>query len=406
MLLPIDMYGINVLGVTLKPYMIFSMILMCRLFRKNNGKLYIGNDRIRLGTILCCLALGINLINNNQISSLVTISMVPVVLICVLIYLSNISDTYNDIAEIITATAIGYGIVYIFGYAMLYGGANLPGIIATSRMESGIFMQFNNMYNGSFLQTYRLRGFAIDPNVVIGTFAPAVAVALPKVLLRNGNWRDYLSVVISAACIFLTSSRMALLILAGIVFLSLLIMFREIPKSKQGLYFLVTFFSVIIILAIAFFSDIKDQLFSNLFGAYTNRSGLTDEYGRFTLWKESWDILLSHNIFLGVGCGQLQYLSSHGLAAHNTWLEWVCSCGILVGTGIVIYFFCISIWLWKQSRTIHVTDHLFSVSQGVTLGFLSIVIALISVDNITNSYLWFLCYTGQALFDNYHRKLA
>ena len=403
MLLPIDMYGINMLGVTLKPYMIFCIILIFRLFQKKNGELYIGNDRMRLGIILCCFALGINLINNDQINSLLTILMVLVVLICVLIYLSNISNTY-DIAEIITATAIGYGVVYIIGYVTLYVGANLPGAVALSRMEVGIFMQFNNMYNDALIQTYRLRGFAIDPNVVIGTFAPAVAIALPKILLQKSDWRSWLSVVVSVISVFLTSSRMALLVLAGIVFLSLLIVFREIPQSKRGTYVIFAILSIAILLIVIIVMGVTDGFVTSLLSAYTNRSSLTDEYGRFTLWKEAWSLLLSHNVFLGVGSGQLQYLSSHGLAAHNTWLEWICSCGVFVGAAVVIYFGYISVSLWKKSKAIHVTDYLFSVSQGLTLGTLSIIVALVSVDNITNSYLWFLCYTGQYLFSTCNRK--
>ena len=399
MLLPIDMYGIDTFGFTVKPYMIFCLLLTVRLFYRYGGRFYIGSTHTTIGILLCCLAFVANSLNNNQVSSIMASAMVLIVILCCLSYISNISDTYDDIPEVLIASSIGYGIVYTVAYVALSLGVTLPGICALSRMDTGIFMQFNNMYKGTFIQEYRLRGFSIDPNVVIGTFAPAFAIALPQVLLRKANWRSYLSILLSVISVILTGSRMALIILAIIVLLSLIIVFREMPKSKRGTYVALAVFFAFILLLIALASDIADRLVTNLFGAYTNRAGLSDEYGRFSIWKEAWSVLWSHNVFLGLGTGQLQYLSIHGLAAHNTWLEWVCGCGILVGTGIVIYFFYTSIWLWKKSKAIHITDTFFFASQGLTLGALSIVAALVSVDNVTNSNLWFLCFTGQALFD-------
>ena len=48
-------------------------------------------------------------------------------------------------------------------------------------------MQFNNMYKGTFIQEYRLRGFSIDPNVVIGTFAPAFAIDIASGAASKGQ---------------------------------------------------------------------------------------------------------------------------------------------------------------------------------------------------------------------------
>lgn len=403
MLLPIDMYGINMFSFTIKPYMLFCGIMALRILIEKRGKLYIGSGNTRIGVLLCFSALIINLLNNAQISATMAVAMVIVVLLCSLAYISNISGTYDDIPDILIATASGYGIVYIVSYAMLSIGVMLPGISALTRTDAGMFMQFNNMYAGTFVQTYRLRGFSIDPNVVIGTFAPAVAVALPQVLLRKANWRSYLSIVISLISIILTGSRMALVVLICIALLSFIVVRKEMAKSKRVKYAVVTVFVGILVLSVSLVSDVVERLVTSVSGAYANRSGFSDEYGRFSIWKESWSMLWTYNPLLGVGTGLTQDYSAHGLQTHNTWLEWVCGCGLIVGIAMVAYFFCVSIWMWREARKIRVTSVNFFASQALMLGTISVIIALVSVDNITNSYLWFLCFTGQGLL-NYHNE--
>ena len=139
MLLPIDMYGIDTFGFTVKPYMIFCLLLTVRLFYRYGGRFYIGSTHTTIGILLCCLAFVANSLNNNQVSSIMASAMVLIVILCCLSYISNISDTYDDIPEVLIASSIGYGIVYTVAYVALSLGVTLPGICALSQNGYGNF---------------------------------------------------------------------------------------------------------------------------------------------------------------------------------------------------------------------------------------------------------------------------
>ena len=87
MLLPIDMYGIDTFGFTVKPYMIFCLLLTVRLFYRYGGRFYIGSTHTTIGILLCCLAFVANSLNNNQVSSIMASAMVLIVILCCLSYM-------------------------------------------------------------------------------------------------------------------------------------------------------------------------------------------------------------------------------------------------------------------------------------------------------------------------------
>ena len=95
-LLPVDMYGFNLAGVTIKPYMAFSLILLVGVFTRKRGKLFIGSSG--QGAIIAFLfgALLVNLFNGGTTSSIMSILMVLMVYFCACLYVSNIDETIDD----------------------------------------------------------------------------------------------------------------------------------------------------------------------------------------------------------------------------------------------------------------------------------------------------------------------
>lgn len=391
-LLPVDMYGFNLAGVTIKPYMAFSLILLAGVFTRKKGKLFVGRGSQAVIILFLFGALLVNFLNGGDTSSIMSILMVFMVYFCACLYASNIDESIDEIPDVIVATSIGYGLVFIAAYMFSLAGLNLPGLTTTVRAEPGILMRFSNMYAGNLISNYRLRGFNIDPNTSVGVFLAAFSIDLMTLL--NGNRKgktNLLSFAVCLICIILTNSRMGMVAAMIVLLFSGSYAVKKMEGRQKQRTIIGLFFLGLVFVTALVFTGIGERAIASLASIYGNRSGFTDEYGRGSIWKEAISIWVDRGFFFGIGTGQMQYATSTGRACHNTWLEWICSCGVVVGSAIVLYFFGLLISGFKRRTRISDEDRV--LYQALLMGLFGMIWCLLTVDNITNSYLWFFALT-------------
>lgn len=386
MFLPIDMYGINIFGVTIKPYMLFCAFLFLRILWKGNAKLYLRSQWALLGGIISILVVCVNFINNNSWASPKAAVMIFVVWFCTLVYLSNCKEnSWADIEDILVATGIGYGAVFILGQLIMTAGISIPGIVASERAQAGFILQFSNMYEGSLLNMTRLRGFTIDPNTMIGAFCFCSVICIMKIIKKKGKLKELVGLFFSLVCVLLSNSRMGLICYCLLVLLSIAAGYRIASKKtrtlmkKIGIIFLLGIFLIFIM------TDIPMRIIQSIVANYANRSGLNDQFGRFTIWREAVRILMDSNFLIGIGMGQMQFHTSVERACHNTWLEIICGDGFIIGGALVLFFF--SLILVGIRTAMRRTNDILLWS--VSLSTFIVTVSLITVDNVTYSYLWF-----------------
>ena len=157
----------------------------------------------------------VNMFNSSSLYSLSAPCMLMVVWFCMTIYTSFWGETaQDDIPEAMIATGIGYGFVFLIGFLLLTLGIPISGVGASERTEPGFILQFSNMFQGVLIQKWRLRGFTIDPNTMLGTFVFSGIVCLIRILMEENSKREWLCLMLSMACIFLSNSRTGLMCFA------------------------------------------------------------------------------------------------------------------------------------------------------------------------------------------------
>lgn len=391
MLLPIDMYGIDVAGVTLKPYMIFSIFLLWLVWKRNDGRLMFRFDRrwtLNL-LVLLLLVLAVNMFNTTVFSAVTASLMLLVVFACTIIYLSAIKpDTISQIPDVLLATAVGYGVVFAANIFLVRQGIRLPGSFTDDRMAEGIFMWFANMSNGQFVKVARLRGFMIDPNVLVCNFIYAIPAAVMNLATGRKRVASILALGVTFECMEICDSRMGILCAAGAVLVSALFSYGLMtPRAKKWAIGLLSA-GVVAIVGLALVLDTQTSFFADMLQGFDDRSDLNGEYGRFTLWGDAINTLLEKNPLFGVGMGLVMRYSDKSRGAHNTWLEWLCGSGLLAGGAVLLFFVLVLIFGIVRVKWFRKTPY-ESVYLSLLLGVIGTVIALVSVDNTTNSYLWF-----------------
>ena len=388
-LLPIDMYGIQVAGITIKPYMVFCGWLFLRMLLNGQTKIKAirGWTLPAIGIIVILFI--VNMFNSSSLYSLSAPCMLMVVWFCMTIYTSFWGETaQDDIPEAMIATGIGYGFVFLIGFLLLTLGIPISGVGASERTEPGFILQFSNMFQGVLIQKWRLRGFTIDPNTMLGTFVFSGIVCLIRILMEENSKREWLCLMLSMACIFLSNSRTGLMCFALALVMSVFAAYwKGSPQIRKRIE-VITLIVIFVMIAVMVGTDWIRNLISSFLGLYANRSGLNDEYGRFTIWKEAVGILMEKNPFFGIGMGQMQFYTSVNRACHNTWLECLCGNGIILGS-IFILFLLFTVIKGGIKAKYNTCSRYNQLLWSLTIGITVVVISLISVDNITYSYLWF-----------------
>ena len=380
MLLPVEMYGITIAGATIKPYMILGVFMIIKnlLDRKAH--------KVPAAFVAIIFLLSVSDILNGLIIS----SIMQHVMFLVIIYIAYnyvlISENDDDLLENIEvstiATTIGYGLVFLVAYWFYSRGIGFGGIYTTDRYSAGMLLNFISTGGQT---TVRLRGFCIDPNSVVTTLIPGASFGLARLLYKNGGkFRSLVAVILYAIVMDLSGSRMAVVCTVAMVIIMLMMGYKQAENKLWWFGLIALVLLVVSFMAVYRFQNIASEVYS----FFTARAGLNDTGGRFTIWKYNarW---LSDNgrLLFGVGQNQISNLTSVGKACHNTWLEWICGTGILLG-GMIDLWFVITPFVFldrlKRNR-IFIRDII-----PIVLAYVTALICITTVDNITNSVVLFL----------------
>lgn len=379
MLLPVEMYGITIAGATIKPYMILGVFMIIKnlLDRKAH--------KVPAAFVAIIFLLSVSDILNG----LIIASIMQHVMFLVIIYIaynyvliSENDDLLENIEVSTIATTIGYGLVFLVAYWFYSRGIGFGGIYTTDRYSAGMLLNFISTGGQT---TVRLRGFCIDPNSVVTTLIPGASFGLARLLYKNGGkFRSLVAVILYAIVMDLSGSRMAVVCTVAMVIIMLMMGYKQAENKLWWFGLIALVLLVVSFMAVYRFQNIASEVYS----FFTARAGLNDTGGRFTIWKYNarW---LSDNgrLLFGVGQNQISNLTSVGKACHNTWLEWICGTGILLG-GMIDLWFVITPFVFldrlKRNR-IFIRDII-----PIVLAYVTALICITTVDNITNSVVLFL----------------
>lgn len=380
MLLPVEMYGITIAGATIKPYMILGVFMIIKnlLDRKAH--------KVPAAFVAIIFLLSVSDILNG----LIIASIMQHVMFLVIIYIAYnyvlISENDDDLLENIEvstiATTIGYGLIFLVAYWFYSRGIGFGGIYTTDRYSAGMLLNFISTGGQT---TVRLRGFCIDPNSVVTTLIPGASFGLARLLYKNGGkFRSLVAVILYAIVMDLSGSRMAVVCTVAMVIIMLMMGYKQAENKLWWFGLIALVLLVVSFMAVYRFQNIASEVYS----FFTARAGLNDTGGRFTIWKYNarW---LSDNgrLLFGVGQNQISNLTSVGKACHNTWLEWICGTGILLG-GIIDLWFIMTPFAFLN----HLKRNRISFRDviPIVLAYVTALICITTVDNITNSVVLFL----------------
>ena len=391
LLVPIDAYGITVAGATIKPYMVFALILPLVFYARNKAtglSLSASKGQLFLG-VISILIITVNLINCDNFSSVKAAVMTLVVYICAQAY-TSCTDCKNaeQLSDVFIASCFGCGAVFVTAYILLESGLSFSGIVANVRADDGLFMKTINMVSGKYTETLRLRGFAFDPNTMFVQFTFGISACVSKIF-KKFNLYYILTLVISIICIILSSSRMGLLCCVVSIVVTSLVCIVRFDSVKKKILSAISMIAVCAGFLMACMSNKGQAVLSSLLSTYSNRSSLTDEYGRFSIWKESLIVYWEKNPLFGIGYNNMSLYTPTERMTHNTWLQLICEFGLIVGGIAVIYFLSVMILGWSKLKYHHKYNPDNTSYLSLVIGYTMTIVALVSVDNITCSYLWF-----------------
>lgn len=381
--LPIEMYGVTIAGATLKPYMLFGICVVIGDF--------IENRTIRVNTTIVAIIFA--LIFSDYLTGFITASVMQHIMFIFVLMIGccyqNCQQNgieFDEIGEVALATTIGYGIVFTVAWIMFNVGINIGGIYALERLETGIVLQLAS-FGGNV--SSRLRGFCIDPNSVITTLIPGAAYAIANIAYQNQQLtKNILGIIVYLAVVIFSGSRMALLCSFVMLVIFFAIGYRK-SKNKNhmvaiGVAFIVAFLLITALNINTFIVEVV-ELWEEIFGG---RASFSSEYGRLTIWKTNIEYLIRNSkIWSGVGQNQIYLLTERGLACHNTWLEWICGTGIILGIIIDLWFILAPVRYKK--RTVGMGGETAQNALPIIMAYITVVLCISTVDNITNPVLLF-----------------
>ena len=184
LLLPIESYGLNIAGATVRPYILFACILPIVFYAKNKGNnidLSLKKSQLIAGIISILILAHSIFISNSS-------SAISGSILLILIYLSaQFSASCTDVnkcdklCDVLIASCFGISVVYLVLYALFEAGIELSDVVTIAREEPGLLFRRRNMVGGKLVTTYRLRGFAYDPNAM---FLPFCIGSIPSFFIR------------------------------------------------------------------------------------------------------------------------------------------------------------------------------------------------------------------------------
>ncbi len=390
LLIPIDAYGIHISNSTIKPYIIFGAmipLILCSKYKGSNYDLSAKKGQLLAG-IISILVLAHSIIFNNIASVKGSVLLVMVYVASQLTASCTSYASAKNLSDVLIASCFGCGIIYLIANILFVSGFDIAGIVARAREEQGVILQMRNMVNGNLTLSYRMRGFAFDPNAMFLQFCFGISACITKTLSKF-NLYHAVTLIISVTCILLSDSRMGLICCIATIMVTVIWCIKQSDSPRKKLFGISTIALTLTSVAIVFTTQWGQAKFSKLIAGYTNRSGLMDKYGRFTIWIDSLRIFWNNNPFIGVGLGRMREYSATDRMTHNNWLQLVCECGLVVGGLAVIYFCGVLIYSFTKLKTKPKNDPVSNTYFCVLVGYTITILSLISVDNYTCNYLWF-----------------
>lgn len=382
LLLPIEMYGVTVAGATIKPYMLFGCLIMLGDLLKHRTL------RVHATLIVVTFVL----IISDYLTGFIMASVMQHIMFVLVLFIGYCYQDYQtngiefeEIGQVALATTIGYGLVFTVAWLAFSFGYSINGIYASERLDAGIVLKL-----ASFGETVssRLRGFCIDPNSVIATLIPGAAYAMANIVLKKKDIaKSLIGIVVYLAVVVYSGSRMALLCSVALLVVFFIIGYRRSENKRRMATVGVVGILVITLLSFLNLNAIILEIAKVWADMFGDRASLGSEYGRLTIWKTNLTYLIENNkIWFGVGQNQIYLLTQRGLACHNTWLEWVCGTGIILGL-FMDWWFIFAPVRFKR-RIVGKADKQNILP--VVLAYITVVVCISTVDNITNSVLIFL----------------
>ncbi len=391
LLIPFDSYGLSIAGAVIKPYMILAFIIPIVFYARNKSTsfdLSISKGQLLAG-IISVLIVTVNIFNCDDFAAVKAAIMLLVVYLCAQMSVSSTDCNKSEqLSDVFIASCFGCSIVFIVAYFFANSGINIGGLVAQNRTQDGMFMLLSNMSDGKYVEVIRLRGFAYDPNTMFIPFIFGISACVSR-LFKKFNLYYIATFLMSVLCIVLSSSRMGLLCCILCIVITCAVSIFQSESIKKKVLSAVTVMSLCAGFLIAAISQWGQQLLSSLLSTYSNRSSLTDEYGRFSIWEECLDIYWDENPIFGVGLGQMSKMTTTERMTHNTWLEFICECGIIIGLIVITYFLSIAVIGWVRTKANHINHPDNTSYLALVIGYTTTLVSLVSVDNVTCSYLWF-----------------
>ena len=163
--LPIDMYGINIAGITLKPAMLYSLVLIAYAIISKKFTLKI-TKTVLYSTVLLAISITLSLLFrgnaniNTDIKTYLLMFFTIVTAACVLSFIDS-RDDLKQISDVMIATAVGFGMILLALYVLDHIGITLPDVRPTGSSSGSIIREYRNATNGELTRSYRMRGFNI-----------------------------------------------------------------------------------------------------------------------------------------------------------------------------------------------------------------------------------------------------
>ncbi|MBE6708638.1 MAG: O-antigen ligase family protein [Ruminococcaceae bacterium] len=392
-LIPIDNYGINFAGITIKPIFIFSFLIVVYTIIKGTYRFKLPRYTVVSLFIFLTLLIASMLFRTDFdfFVDIVAYGMFFLTAICAAFSLSLIEGR-NDIEQILDvfiATAVGFGIVFIALFTLYDVGIVLPDVASNDRFSNSVIESFTNMQNGALIEAVRLRGFNIDPNASTITFCVGFAALLGKWIKTGGVIKNIIFSLIMIYCIYLTGSRTALICVLIMILVSLFRFFFGRTKSHKKIVFLSVCisFALVGIFAIIYRTEYFSRLINNFLEIYRNRSGVNDEYGRFTIWSNAINTLFEHNWYVGLGMGKISDLISSERHAHNTFIEILCASGVFVCLYYIIFFLSP---IFTTIKSILKNNHSSYNLLTLLLSYICIIILISSFSHVASTYMIYM----------------
>ena len=381
LLLPIEMYGVTIAGATLKPYMLFGMCIIVGDFVRNK------TIRVHAAIVAVIFAL----IFSDYLTGFVMASVMQHIMFILVLMIGYCYQNYqcdgiefDEMGQAALASTIGYGIVFTVAWLMFNYGVTADGIYASERLDTGIVLRLAS-FGGNV--SSRLRGFCIDPNSVITTLIPGATYALANIVYRKQDIiKSFLAIVVYLAVVFYSGSRMALICSFALLIMFFIIGYKKSENKRRMTVVGIASVGVLLVALIINMDAIIVEVVKMWADMFGERASLGSEYGRLTIWKTNIEYLISNSKeWFGVGQNQIYLLTERGLACHNTWLEWICGTGIILGAIIDLWFILAPVKFKK--RTVGMGSE---KALPIIMAYITVVVCISTVDNITNPVLLFL----------------